>query len=453
MAALAAAAAWGLVAVPPGGAVGAAGAPPVAPAVRTAGTAAEQPARNRVVDTVLRGERYDYQRKNWRVQDADRLPRWLRLRGGRLTGTAPRLGTWRIGLVERGVRTQRGETRRTTLVLKAVTPRAAPGTVLVTRGLDGRPANGWSGDVTVSGDGGTVVFSSAATNLVAGTRRGVERLYVWEASSRRVSLLHPDAWTRVEGLSHDGRRVLLDLDPGLVLLDRTDGSLTEVAPRASGAALTADGARVVYRDRYPVMNAPAPQLLEWTAATGTTRTVVPDLGSQVFAGMSDDARHVVLVDADRSRMLDTTDGSVRDLGRLGVESGSTRRVAVSNDGRLVSVTGAGIPACCGDGGRPVGGVHDTLLGSSLGPSRDNLGAAVTADGAHYTVATSRRPLRLVATATAERSAAFVGRPAGTQESVSLSDDASRVAYASDAHDVLRGTRRGVANVFIWVRGR
>lgn len=414
---------------------------------------AAAPAANKVVDTVLRAERYDYQRQNWRVSEADDLPRWLKVRDGRLTGTAPRLGTWRISLQERGVRKQRGEVRRTTLVLKAVARRAAPGTVLVSRGIDGRPANAGSGNVTLSGDGSTVVFSSSATNLVADTPADVARLYVWDAATRSVSLLHPEAWAQVEGISRDGQRVLLDLTAGLFLLDRTEGSLTQVAQRAVGAALTEDGARVLYQDRYNELDSPAPRLLEWTAATGATRTVVPDVGAQVFAGMSGDARHLVLVDTDRSRMLDSATGSVRDLGRLGVELGSTTRVEVSYDGRLVSVSGFGLSSCCGDAPDPVGGVHDAVLGASRGPSRGNLGAAITPDAGHYAVATSRRPLRVVDTLTGARTSPFTARPSGTELNASLSDDASRVAYSSDAHDLVRGTRRGVANVLIWVRPR
>jgi hypothetical protein len=407
-----------------------------------------------VVDTVLRTERYDYQRQNWRVREADGLPRWLKVRQGRLTGTAPRLGRWTIDLEERGVRKQRGKVRRTTLVLKAVTRRAAPGTVLVTRGLDGRPANAWSGDVTVSGDGSTAVFSSSATNLVTGTRRpDVARLYAWDASTGRVSLLHPEAWAQVEGLSRDGRRVLLDLTAGLFLLDRADGSLTQVASRAVGAALTEDGARVVYQDRGNELGAPAPRLLEWTAATGVVRTLVPDVRTQTFAGMSGDGRHAVMVDHDRSTLLDTTTGGVRDLGRLGTELGSTSGAEVSYDGRLVSVLGSGLPGGSGHGGQPVGGVHDSVLGTSRGPSRGNLGAAITPDGSHYTVATSRRHLRVVDTVTGTRTSPFTARPSGEEGSVSLSDDASRVAYSTDAHDLLPGTRRGVANVFIWVDAR
>jgi hypothetical protein len=408
---------------------------------------------NRVADTVLRKGRYDYQRQNWRIREADGLPAWLRLRDGRLSGTAPRLGRWRIELEERGVRKHRGEVRRTTLVLKVVTQRAVHGTVLVTRGIDGRPADGGSGNVTVSGDGSTVVFSSSATNLVADTLQpDVSRLHVWDAATGRVSLLHPEGWAQVEGVSRDGRRVLLDLTAGLFLLDRTDGSLTQVAERAVGAALTEDGGRVLYQDRFYELASPAPRLVEWTAA-GATRTVVPDMQTRTFAGMSGDARHVLLVDYDRSTLLDTVTGSIRDLGRLGTEFGGNNRADVSDDGRLVSLVGTGLPGGSGHGGDPVGGVHDAVLGTSRGPSRGNLGAAITPDGGHYTVATSRRPLRLVDTATGVRTSPFTARPSGQEGGVSLSDDASRVAYSSDGHDLLRGTRRGVANVYVWVRPR
>src|SRR6478672_4860066 len=221
-----------------------------------------QGAVNRVSDTVLRGDRYDYRRESWRVSEAQGLPGWLHQRRGRLTGTAPRLGRWRIVLEERGVGKQRGERRRTVLLLRSVTERAAAGTVLVTRGLDGRPANAGSTHVVVSGDGRTVVFSSFATNLVPGTKESVGRVYVWDESTRQVSLLHPEPWARILGVSRDGQRVLVSLSAGVFLLDRTDGSQTQVATRtATHAALTADGGRVLYQDSPGLV---AARLVEWT---------------------------------------------------------------------------------------------------------------------------------------------------------------------------------------------
>lgn len=406
---------------------------------------------NRVVDTVLRSECYAYQRKNWRILEADGLPGWLVLRDGRLSGTSPRLATWRITLEERGTGKQRGELRRTALVLKSVTQRAATGTVLLTRGLGGGAADADARDVTVSGDGSTVVFSSRATNLVRGTEESAGRLYVWDTTTQRVSLLHPEHWAVLKGVSHDGQRVLVQLSAGLFLIDRTDGFGAEVAERAVGAALSADGERVLYQDRGNELNSPAPRLLEWTRATGVIRTVHQDLGTRTFAGLSADGRFAMFVDFEVSKLLDTSTGTFTDIGRLGLEGGNATWVDVSNDGRMLSVRGSGIPAGSGSGGDPVETVHDLLLGTSRGSARDNAGAAITADGSHYTVATPTRHLRVVEAATGARTSPFAARPSGQETWVSISDDVSVVAYVSDAHDLLHGTRRGVANVYVWVR--
>ncbi len=366
---LAAVVVWAAVAVPS----------PVAeaaPGVRVAAPVAVRMAVNRVVDTVLSGERYDYRRENWRITEATGLPRWVRLRHGRLTGTAPGLGRWRVVLDERGVGKQRGEQRRTVVVLKAVTERAAPGTLLLTRGIDGRPANAASTNVTVSGDGSTVVFSSYATNLVPGTVSSVGRLYVWDSASQQVSLVHPEAWAVLKGVSADGQRLLVQLSPGLFLIDRTDGTGTLVAQRTAGAALTADGERVLFQD--PPGSVPA-RLVEWTRATGATRIVVADLQSRSFAGLSPDGRFALFSGGNDSELLDTSTGAFRGAGRTGLEGGFPSWVDVSDNGALVSVRGVGVAAGHGHGGDPVAGVRDTLLGTPVGPSR-NFGTAITADG-------------------------------------------------------------------------
>ena len=410
----------------------------------------ERAAVNRVVDTVLRGERYDYQRESWRVSEAEGLPRWLHQRRGRLTGTAPRLGRWRIVLAERGVGKQRGESRRTVLVLRSVTERAAPGTVLVSRGLDGGPANNASTKVTISGGGSTVVFSSFATNLVPGTKESVGRVYVWDASSQQVSLLHPEAWARILGISRDGQRVLVGLSAGVFLLDRTDGSQTQVATRtATHAALTADGERVVYRDAPGGVPS---RLVEWTRAIGATRTVVADLGGSDLVGVSSDGRLALLTGDNESELLDTTTGEVRGVGRLGVEGGYPEMSSVSDDGRLLAIHGSGTAAGHGRGGDRVDVVQDGELGGPRGP-RHNPGAAITPDGTHYVVATATRHLRVVDVATGARTSPFLARPGGEELGAALSDDASRLAYVSDASDLLHGTRRGVANVYVWAGPR
>lgn len=408
----------------------------------------------KIVETTLPGDRYVYQREYWQVRAAEGTPRWLKVRHGRLVGRAPHTGTWRVRVTEQEPARRGGDTRRRLLVLKSVTPRAAAGTQLITRGLDGRPANAESRDVWVSGDGSTVVFSSRASNLVPGTDGIVGRLYVWDGTSNQVSLLHPEHWAQVAGVSHDGGRVLIRVSSGLILIDRADGSGTLVAgPRAVGGALTDDGERVIFQDLSPAYGDPAAQLLEWTRATGATRSVTQDVRRRTFAGLSANGRFALFFDYDRSELFDTTTGTFRDLGRLGIEGGFAHRVEVSNDGRVLSVRGSGIPAGHGSGGGHVDVLHDTLLGNSRGPARGNTGTAITSDGSHYAVATATRHLRLVQWATGTRSSPFTARPSGQETWVSLSDDASRVAYVSDGPDLLRGTRRGVANVFLWVRAR
>lgn len=406
-----------------------------------------------VVDTTLPGARFEYARRYWRVRAAEGRPPWLDVRHGKLVGRAPRTGTWKVRLTEREIARRGGDTRRTVLVLKSVTPRAATGTVLITRGIGGRPANADSRDVTVSGDGSTVIFSSRATNLVPGTAESAGRLYVWDTASNLVSLLHPEHWADLLGVSDDGRRVLVGLTAGLFLLDRTDGSATQVAERAVGAALTADGERVLYQDRGLELVSPEPQLLEWARATGVTRTVIQDVQTRTFSGLSADGRFALFVDYDASALFDTTTDTFGDLGRLGLEGGNADWVDVSDDGRMLSVRGSGLPSGSGSGGDAVAVVHDTLLGRSRGPARGNTGTAITTDGSHYAVATAVRHLRVVERATGTRTSPFTARPSGQETWASLSDDVSRVAYVSDGHDLLRGTRRGVANVYVWVRAR
>jgi hypothetical protein len=437
-AALAATVLCGLAWVPPG----AAGAAPVVQAAH-ASTA------NRVTDTVLLNERYDYRRENWRISEASGLPRWLELRQGRLTGTAPRLGRWTVRLDERGTGRRSGEDRSTVLVVKAIRPRVVPGTLLLSQGFDGRPANAESSAAIVSGDGRTVVFSSRASNLVPGTDAIAGRLYVWDLATRQVSLLHRELWATVQGISRDGQRVLVRLSAGLILIDRADGSATQVAPRAAGAALTGDGERVLYQD---AAGSGSNRLLEWSRVTGATRTIVPDLVSRALVGASADGRLALLSAGSSSELLDTTTGEVRDVGRLGVEGGYPGRATVSDDGRLLAVHGAGPAAGHGHGGDPIDVVHDSALGEPRGPQH-NPAAAITADGSRYAVATATRHLRIVDVATGVRTSPFLAPPSGQETWASLSDDASRVAYVSDGHDLLHGTRRGVANVFLWVRPR
>ena len=406
-----------------------------------------------VTTTVLRGERFEHRSSTWRVQRAVGRPGWLKIRRGGLVGTPRRVGTWRVVLHERGVRRHRGEHRRTVLKVRAVRPRAERGTVLLTRGLNGRPANGDARDATVSGDGGTVVFSSRATNLVRGTQESAERLYVWDTTTRRVALLGTEPWSQLVGLSDDGQRALVRSGRDLLFLDRSTGAVTAVAVDSPGAALSADGEHAVYQDALYSFGSPAPRLLEWTRSTGSSRVLVPDVGQAELDGVSGNGRVALLHDYSSSWLLDLVTGAREDLGRLGIEGGGTSWVDVSDDARLVALRGWGLAAGSGEGGDQVAVVQDTRLDTHLGPAEDNLGATVTPDGRFYGVAGGDRHLSIVDRMTSDRLVPFTRRPSGRETWASVSDGATSVAYVSTGHDLLRGTRRGVANVFVWVRAR
>ena len=69
--------------------------------------------------------------------------------------------------------------------------RATGATVLLSRGVDGRPGNGESRGPMVSGDGRYVAFSSLASNLVAGDTNQVEDVFLVDRetmSTRRISV-------------------------------------------------------------------------------------------------------------------------------------------------------------------------------------------------------------------------------------------------------------------------
>ena len=425
-----------------------------ASAVSAVSASAVQARPGTVTTTVLRGERFERRSSTWRVRRAVGRPGWLKVRRGGLVGTPHRLGRWRVVLHERGVGKRRGKHRRRVLVVEAVPPRAARGTVLVTRGLNGRPANADATDVTVSGDGSTVVFSSRATNLVRGTRESAGRLYTWDTRSRTVSLLPTAPWSQVLGVSADGQRVLVDSGPGIHLVDRASGTVTEVAARAPRASLTEDGERVLYQDSVASFGSPPAHLVEWTRASGATRDLVADVGTAAeLAGTSGNGRFALLADLSSSWLLDLATGTRRDLGRLGIEGGSVRWVDLTDDGRLLALRGSGLASGSGVGGDSVAVLLDTRLGTPRGPAQDNLGATVTPDGRFYGVADDGRHLRVIDGETNERLVPFKKTPSGRETWASVSDDASTLAYVSTGHDLLRGTRRGVANVFVWARAR
>ncbi|MFE4974866.1 hypothetical protein ACFRAR_22530 [Kitasatospora sp. NPDC056651] len=155
-----------------------------------------------------------------------------------------------------------------------VTDRRTGTTTLITVGADGSPANAGSGSVTISADGATIGFSSAATNLLApdgpaapppspaGTPPGLtapryDPYYVYDARAGRIrgASIDADGALRRLGdfggtLSADGRYAVFTLnEPGgppdgpgshleLYVRDLRQGTVTKVSTPLPGTTTT-----------------------------------------------------------------------------------------------------------------------------------------------------------------------------------------------------------------------
>ena len=86
-------------------------------------------------------------------------------------------------------------------------------TTLISSGLGGAPANGNSTNPSISGDGQVVAFASTATNLVGGTSKGVNEIFVRVGSGpiRRLTVgfggVEPDSDSAQPVVSGNGRYV------------------------------------------------------------------------------------------------------------------------------------------------------------------------------------------------------------------------------------------------------
>jgi hypothetical protein len=263
------------------------------------------------------------------------LPKGLRVSGTHLVGKAP-AGRTVVTLEVRSRVVAPAVRRVVRVVLDAGKQAAARGTVLVSRGVQGRPANGasWAGDV--SGDGSVVAYTSTATNLVRGDRasggRERGRAYVWDAGTGRTELVSVDADGRaISGygvqLSDSGRYVLFD-DPwgDRWLRDRVAGTSTRV-PRGAGdrSTLSSDGRSVTFADGGTAQR--------WDADTG----VVLDLGVTGFQAASPNGRYLALVEQGTLRIWDTVAATVVASGELTAEQSYCYSAvsSVSDDGRYV----------------------------------------------------------------------------------------------------------------------
>jgi Tol biopolymer transport system component len=152
-------------------------------------------------------------------------------------------------------------------------------TTRVSVSSDGAEANGWSAGAAISGDGRSVAFSSAASNLVPGDTNGVEEIFVTDRATRRTVRAAVSSggsqgndWSGFPAISGDGRSVAFssgasnlvpgdtNRQPDVFVRDFGTGRTTRVSLSSSGRqgtggsflpAISANGQYVAFASGAP----------------------------------------------------------------------------------------------------------------------------------------------------------------------------------------------------------
>ncbi len=188
-------------------------------------------------------------------------------------------------------------------------------TKLISRGLNGEPSNGASGNGRISADGQVITFESHASNLVAGDTNDLRDIFAYDRASKtlsRVSVSSSGAQAlstfypgpQFPYLSGDGRYIAFMADVDNLVPNDTNNSKD-----------------VFLRDRL----------------TGETRRVsVDSTGAQgndasFIDAISADGRYVVF-ESDASNLVANDTNGKRDIFVYDRVTEQTKRVSVANDG-------------------------------------------------------------------------------------------------------------------------
>ena len=320
----------------------------------------------------------------------------------------------------------------------------------------------------VSADGRYVVFTSTSSNLVAGDANGQQDVFVKDTLTGTVTLVSTDS-TGVQGnnssntpsISADGTHVAFqstasnlvagdtnnqqdifvkDLATGTTTRVSTDSTGVQVNGISSIASISADGTRVAFQSNASTLVAgdtnSTTDVFVKDLGTGTTTRVSTDsagaqsAGTSINASISGDGTRVAFQSNASNLVTGDTNGStdvfVKDLG-----TGTTTRVSTDSTG--AQSTG----------------------GNSLAPS-------ISADGTR--VAFSSTASNLVAGDTNGQQDVFVkdlgtgtitrvstdsagAEGDGTSANSSISGDGTRVAFQSNANNLVADDTNGSTDVF------
>ncbi len=247
-------------------------------------------------------------------------------------------------------------------------------TTLVSSGQGGAPANGDSTVPSISADGQVVAFASTATNLVAGTSKNVNEIYVRVGSGPLRVLtvgfggVQPDADSSQPVVSANGRFVAFtssadDLIAGddngnsdVFVVDLVTGSLTRASVTSSGVqargasynpSISADGHLVSFtsgarnltrglRKRFPNvfvhdMNSRQTRLVSVSNRRREQNASIAPPFTQ-FSEISGDGRYVVF-DSDATNLVGGDTNGHTDVFRHDLTNGRTILMSRNSRGR------------------------------------------------------------------------------------------------------------------------
>jgi Tol biopolymer transport system component len=347
---------------------------------------------------------------------------------------------------------------------------SAQTTVLVSWGLDGHSANGFSVSPSMSSDGRFVVFASNARDLLPRGGSGDWQVFVRDRLLETTELVGlsaagtlPNGWCRDGSSSADGRYIAFESDasnlvPGdsngtsdVYLRDRI-ASTTERISVGPGGADT-DGASA-----YPSISADGRYVAFWSEATN------------IVSGDSNGAWDVFV----RDRVAGTTElVSVSSRGVQG--NGASGAPAISADGRFIVFESGADNLVPGDSnGKADIFVRDRLLRTTSVASiatngawgnKNSYSASISADGRYVAFLSDANDLvpgdgnqrsdvfvRDLAQATTERVSVASDGSEGNENSgyfqTSISGDGRFVVFESDSTNLVPGDVNGFGDIFV-----
>ena len=359
-------------------------------------------------------------------------------------------------------------TKAASSAVSALVP-GLPATKRISLSSNGTEGDAGSQFTTVSGDGRYVVFTSEATNLVAGDTNGVADVFVHDTlfeTTERASLssggAQADAISYLPDASSDGRYVEFHTEAAnlvagdtngvadVFVRDRENGTTQRVAVDSGGAqsdgasrraSLSGDGRYVAFYSEAANLVAGdtngVADVFVHDRQSGTTQRVSVDSGGAQATGgnsfrpvLSAGGDYVVFTSYATNLVAGDTNAT-RDEFLRDLQSGTTERVSVGNGG--VESNGDSYYAAVSADGRYVSFHSD---GSNLVAGDTNGGGDVF--------------VRDRQTGTTERVSVATGGTQGNASSHigSMSTDGRYVVFFSDATNLVSGDTNGVPDVFV-----